>query len=388
MKIQNYREDFPLLKEEIIYFDNACMTLKPMQVINKINEYYLKYPSCGNRSLHKLGKRVTEEVEKSRTTAKKFFNARKDEEIIFTRNTTEGINLISYCLKFNGNVIISDKEHNSNLVPWQKFNVIPISTKNGFNLDEFSETARKNKNSLISINHVSNLDGSENPIREIIKIAHENNCLVLIDAAQSAGHKKTDVRKLDIDFLVCSGHKMLGPTGTGILYGKKEHLEKLDNFMVGGETVLDSTYNDAKFEGLPYRFESGLQDYAGIIGLGEAITYLEKVGLDNINQHEIKLNALLTAEISNLNNISILGSKNPELRNGLFSFNIKNIEPHTISLLLDKNDIMTRSGMHCCHAWFNKNKINGSCRISLYFYNTEDEVKSAADEIKKIARLS
>ena len=181
---------------------------------------------------------------------------------------------------------------------------------------------------------------------------------------------------------------MLGPTGTGFLYGKKHLLEKLKPFIVGGETVIDSTYKDAKFENLPNRFEAGLQDYAGIIGMGEAIKYLQKIGLENIRKHENKLNFLFTEELKDVKRLFILGPNNAELRNGIFSFNINNIDPHTISLLLDEKNIMTRSGMHCCHSWFNHNKINGSCRISFYFYNTEKEVRITAEEIKKIARLS
>ncbi|TKJ17552.1 selenocysteine lyase [Candidatus Woesearchaeota archaeon B3_Woes] len=394
--VEKIREDFPVLSKSIIYFDSACMSLKPKQVISKINEYYNEYPGCAGRSSHKLASRVEEEVAKSRNEVKNFINAKYDSEIIFTRNTTEGLNLVanSFGLKQGDEVIISDKEHNSNLLPWLKLQekgikivVVDSNEDNTFNLENFKNRFTSNTK-LVSVVHVSNLDGVENPIKEIAQITHQNNALLLVDAAQSAPHKELDVRKLDVDFMAFSGHKMLGPTGTGVLYGKKELLEKLDQFIVGGETVTDSTYQDYKKEELPMRFEAGLQDYAGIIGLGEACRYLKKIGLKKIAEHETKLNKMITEELGDNEKIELIGPKEAEKRSGIFSFNIKGKDMHHISRMLDKSkNIMTRSGAHCVHSWFNKHNMKGSVRASLYLYNTEEEVRTFIDEVKKILNL-
>ncbi len=394
--VEKIREDFPVLSKSIIYFDSACMSLKPKQVINKINEYYNEYPACAGRSSHKLATKVETEVAKARNEVKNFINAKYDSEIIFTRNTTEGLNLVanSIGLKQGDEVIISDKEHNSNLLPWLKLQekgikvfVVDSNDDNTFNLENFRNSFTSNTK-VVSVVHVSNLDGVENPIKEISQITHKNNALLLVDAAQSVPHKEVDVKKLDVDFMAFSGHKMLGPTGTGVLYGKKEFLEKLDQFIVGGETVIDSTYKDYKIEEIPMRFEAGLQDYAGIIGLGEACRYLKKIGLKKISEHEIKLNKMITEALADNKKIELIGPKEAEKRGGIFSFNIKGIDMHHVARMLDKSkSIMTRSGAHCVHSWFNKHNMKGSVRASLYLYNTEEEVKIFIEEIQKIIKL-
>src|SRR3989338_5692407 len=291
------RKDFPVLSKPIIYFDNACMSLKPMQVIDKINEYYKEYTACAGRSAHRLALRVEEEVDKSRNEVKNLVSAGHTSEIIFTRNTTEGINIVANSLGFKegDEIVISDKEHNSNLVPWLKLRskgiklkIVKSNPDNTFNLENFKKSLNE-KTKLVSFVFTSNIDGVTNPIGEIAKIAHKNNSLVLVDGAQAVPSMEVDVRKLDADFLAFSGHKMLGPTGTGVLYGKKELLEGMEQFIIGGETVVDSTYTDYKMEELPMRFEAGLQDYSGIIGLGEACRYLKRVGMRKISEHETKL---------------------------------------------------------------------------------------------------
>lgn len=393
MKIERLREDFPILKEGIIYFDNACMSLKPRQVIEKMNEYYLKYPSCALRSHHRLSNKASEEYENARGKLRKFINAKKNEEIIFTKNTTESINLVSHTLNLNkGDVVLTtDKEHNSNNIPWQVLSkkgiikqVIDSKPDNTFDIEKFENMMNKNVK-LVSVVHSSNLDGVENPIKEITKIAHDYNALVLIDAAQSIPHKPVDVNKLNVDFLAFSGHKMLGPTGTGVLYGKKELLEKLDLFITGGETVIESTFDTFEKENLPQRFEAGLQNYSGFIGLGEAVEYLNKLGLDNIKEHEKNLNKILTKEL--INTVDIIGPKDPELRGGIFSFNVPGLDPHNVAIILDQTKkIAVRSGAHCVHSWFNKHNMKGSVRASLYLYNTEEECKIFAEEVNRIAK--
>ena len=379
----NVRQDFPILNK-VVYLDSACMALKPRQVVSKINEYYNEYTACAGRSAHSLSNKVDEEIYKTREIIAKFFNAKK-ENVVFTRNTTESINIIANNFR-NKKILITDKEHNSNLLPWQRnssLRILNSKEDNTFNIEGFKNNVKGTD--LVAINHISNLDGVINPIKEVIKIAHENNALVLIDAAQSAGHTEMNFKKLDIDFLACSGHKMLGPTGTGILIGKEELLEKLEPLNIGGGTVIDSNYNNYKFEDIPIRFEAGLQDYAGIIGLGEAVNYLKKIGFDSIESNELKLNKILTQEL--LNKVELIGPEDYKLRPSIFSFNLKGFLPNDIALILNSSKkICIRSGAHCVHSWFNKNKLKGSARASLYLYNNEEDVRTFIEEIKKIIK--
>jgi len=403
MNITKIREDFPILNKgingkRIVYFDNACMTLRPRQVIEKMNQYYYEYPACAERSNHKLGQRATEEYNNSRTILRKFINAKSDKEIIFTRNTTESINLIAKSYRFRkDDVIIStDKEHNSNLVPWQLIardiglRRERISTQNGFDMTHFEEVLKKakgeNVKAFVSMVHTSNMDGTSIPLKDVINTAHKYDAIVLVDGAQSVPHMPINVTKLDMDFLVFSGHKMLGPTGTGVLYGKEESLKKLSMYNTGGNTVNNTTYDDTEFTELPDKFEAGLQDYAGFIGLGEAVTYLRKY-IDDIHEHELKLNKIASLGLKDY--VNLLGPEDSELRSGIFSFNTKNnMGYHEVALLLDSYaNIMIRSGRHCVHSWFNANKIDGSARASFYLYNTEDEAKIFVDKLKEIVKM-
>ncbi len=390
LNIQKIRQDFTVLKKDLIYFDSACVSLKPDQVINVMNKYYTDFPSCGSRSSHKFGRQVTEQVELARKKVKDFFSAKKNEEIIFTKNTTEGINLIAHTFPFEkgDKVIISDKEHNSNLIPWQilarKKGIILETYKFG-DVESFKTKIKGAR--LASFVHTSNLDGTTQDVRELINIAQDAGAKTLIDGAQSAPHKELNLKKIGSDFFVCSGHKMLGPSGTGILYGKEDSLKELDMFITGGETVKNSTYSDNVIEDLPNRYEAGLQNYAGIMGLGAAIDYLKKIGLDEIRKHEFNLNRRITDKIQTIPGVKILGGKAEE-RSGIISFNIAKIDPHEIALQLDASkNIMIRSGHHCCHSWFNANKINGSARASLYFYNSEEEADLFSDSLEKTANL-
>jgi len=395
---EKIRKDFPILEKNIIYLDSACMSLKPRCVIDKLEEYYKEYGACAGRSSHRLSERTGLEVQKARNIVRKFINAGSEKEILFTRNTTEGINLIanSLGLQKDDEVIIGDKEHNSNLIPWLKLkNTVGVKVvicksndDNTFNLDNFENCFSK-KTKLVSVVMTSNLDGVTNPVKEIVRISHDNNVLVLTDAAQAIPHKKIDVKALDVDFLAFSGHKMLGPTGIGVLYGKKELLEKLDQFIVGGETVTDSTYENYQQEKIPNRFEAGLQDYAGIVGLGEACNYLLKIGMNNIEEQEIKLNKIITDTLAHNEKIEIIGPKDAGKRGGIFCFNIKGMDPHHVARMTHASkNIMMRSGAHCVHSWFNAKKMKGSIRASFYLYNTEEEAKIFAEEIQKILKIA
>ncbi|MBU0980421.1 MAG: cysteine desulfurase [Nanoarchaeota archaeon] len=385
MKMEGCRKDFPILKDgKLIYFDNACMTLKPKQVIDAVTGYYTEYSACGDRAHHRLGKRVTEEVAKSRNTLRKFINARKDEDIIFTKNATEAINLVANGLGLNRSdkVLTTDREHNSNLLPWQRckakhevFNV-----EDEIDLDSFEEQAQGTR--LVSFPHICNMDGMVLPVKDMIKRAHKQGALVLVDAAQSVPHTEVDVRSLDADFIAFSGHKMCGPTGTGVLYGKKELLEGLSPLLLGGDTVLDSTYESYTLAGLPSRLEAGLQNYAGIIGFGQAAAYLKKIGLSKIEKHETALNQQLKRGIKSIKNVRLLG---PENSSGITGFMAEGIDPHNIAMLLDQTaNIMVRSGQHCVHSWFNSRGLPGSVRASLYLYNTAEEVETFINQLSKV----
>ncbi|MBU0466432.1 MAG: cysteine desulfurase [Nanoarchaeota archaeon] len=393
--VKKTRKDFDVLSSGVIYFDSACMSLKPRQVIGKMNEYYEKYPACGGRSGHHLSKKVEDEVDLARREVARLLNAKID-EVIFTRNATESINLIANALEWKegDEIIVSDKEHNSNLIPWLKLKkkgvkvrVCKSNEDNTFNLENF-ENCFGEKTKLVAIVHVSNLDGVENPIGEIVKIAHKNKSLVLVDGAQSFPHKEIDVKKLGVDFFVLSGHKALGPTGIGVLYGRRDLLEDMEQFIVGGQTVIDSSYEGYEIEKLPNKFEAGLQDYAGIVGFGEACRYLRKVGLKNIEKHLNKLNKIVTEHLGEEKKIEIIGPKEAEKRSGIFTFNVKGMKAHDVAKMLDASKkIALRSGAFCVHSWFNDRKIEGAVRVSFYLYNTEEEVRTFVESVKKIILL-
>jgi cysteine desulfurase/selenocysteine lyase len=397
MNVKKIRQDFPILNRKIngqpiIYFDNACMTLKPKQVIDSMNDYYLNYSACAGRSIHKLGSEVTVGYNDARDKIRKFINARESREIIFTKNTTESINLLARSLRLKkGDIVLTtDREHNSNLIPWhiQKelrgidHRVVKSNEDNTFNLERF-ENLMSDKVKLVSMVHTSNLDGYTIPAREIIKIAHDYGALILLDGAQSASQVYIDVQNLDVDFFAFSIHKMLGPTGVGVLYGKCDLLKDLEPFIVGGNTVEKSTYNSHTLLDSPEKFEAGLQNYAGAIGAGAAAEYIMKINRENIGEYINKLNSYISSEIMNIPGISIIGPADPALRGGIISFNIENYEPHNIAVFLDEANIMVRSGVFCVHSWFNAHNIKGAVRVSLYLYNTIEECKILIDKINE-----
>lgn len=398
MDISKIRRDFPILNEpRMIYFDTACQSLRPQAVIDAVNAYYQKLAACSGRSMHHLAAQVTESCDEVRGTLAHFLNAARKEEIVFTRNTTEGINLVANAFPFTAGdvVLVSDKEHNSNLIPWQKLTrqkgtllqIIPTLPDGTFDLPSFARMLDKNVR-LVALGMTSNLDGVSIPAAEIIRLAHKNGSLVLLDAAQSAPHQQINVRALDADFAAFSGHKMLGPSGTGVLYGKYKLLEQMEPFLVGGDTVASSTYDSAEFLPPPEKFEAGLQDYAGILGLGAAVEYLHKIGFSAIQKHELELNQAITAGIRDIPGLRIFGPADAALRGGIVTFTIDGIDSHRIALMLDQmQGIMLRSGQHCVHSWFHSRNIIGSVRASVYFYNTLDEVQLLVDNLHKVRKV-
>jgi cysteine desulfurase / selenocysteine lyase len=402
MNLTELRKDFPILQPKndakpVVYLDTACQSLRPMQVIEAVKEYYVDYPACSGRSMHKLAAKVTEKCHDARGLIAKFIGSAKAEEVIFTRNTTEGINLVANTLglKSGDTVLISGKEHNSNLIPWQmlvrnkgvQLKIVPPNADGTFNMAEFEKSLDPSVK-LVSFGYSSNLDGVTIPAEAIIKLAHKKGSLVLLDAAQTVPHRQINVRALDVDFMAFSGHKMLGPSGTGVLYGKKKLLDALDPFMVGGDTVATSTYDSHEFLPVPERFEAGLQDYAGIIGLGEAAKYLQKIGFDAIQKQEAALTKAIQAGIADLSGLHLIGPQDPSLRGGITTFYFDGLDSHRVALMLDQMaNICVRSGQHCVHSWFHANHITGSVRASVYFYNTLEEVEFFVENLKKIRKV-
>ncbi len=406
MDIDKIRQDFPILNKmiegkPIVYLDSACMSLRPRQVIDAMDEYYYEYPGCGGRSIHKISVKVSSKIDEAREKVKRFINAKESSEIIFTKNTTEGLNLVAYSLVYSGKlkkgdiVLTTDREHNSNLVPWRFLNkmwgiehrIVESNIDNTFNLENFNKIMAEegNRIKLVSMVHISNFDGITIPVEEISKIAYENGAMVMLDGAQSAAHRSLDLQKLGVDFFALSIHKMCGPSGVGILYGKKELLDEMEPVIVGGDTVQNVTFDEVKFSSSPQKFEAGLQNYAGQIGAGAAVEYLKNIGMENINEHEHKLNMIMSEKLLKIPGLNLIGPEDPALRSGILSFNIEDLNSHDLAMILDDQyNIMIRSGMHCVHAWFNAHNIDGAARASVYLYNTEDEVKFFGEKLEEI----
>ncbi len=403
MDIDKIREDFPILQKKVngkpfIYLDSACTTLKPQKVIDAILGYYTEYTGCAGRSVHKFATRTTEEFEKAREKVAKFINAKKAEEIIWTKNTTEAINIIAHGFKFDkgDKVITTNLEHTSGLLPWlvkQKAGKIDLdfvlcNEEGEFNVEQFKEKI-DNRTKLVSIIFASNVTATRTPLKEIIEIAHDKGALVLADAAQAAPHFTIDVKKLDVDFMGASGHKMCGPTGIGFLYGKLDLLKEVSPLAVGGETIkdIDACPGCFEFENVPLRFEPGIQHYDGAIGFGAAIDYLSSIGMKNIETYEKELAQPLIEGLLSIPGIDLIGPKDYKKKGALTAFNIKGMEPHDVAIMLDEQNIFVRSGMHCAYPIHKfLHDFKGSVRASLYFYNTKEEVKIFIEKLNNIAK--
>ena len=391
------REDFPTLcgDKPPVYLDNACMTLRPKPVIEAIRSYYEESPGCGGRSVHRYATTVSRKMVTCRSKMSRMFNANSPSEIIFTKNATHSLNQVAKGLSWNkGDVVLTtDREHNSNLVPWLQLEqeqgidhrVVRSNADNTFDMEAFEEACANAGDNLrmVSLSHVGNLDGVATPVKQAAKIAKDHGAMVCIDGAQSTPHMKVDVQDLGIDFMAFSIHKMMGPSGMGGLWGKMELLENMRSIQSGGSTVDTSNYDSMVWSKPPARFEGGLGNYAGILGTNAAIDYISEIDLDMVHEHEVSLNRVMTSIIKDVNGIEIIGPQDPSLRGGICSLLFDTIDAHDIAILLDEAaDVMVRSGMHCVHSWFNDKGIDqGSLRASAYLYNTEDEVRLFAETL-------
>lgn len=402
MNISKIREDFPILSSKVdgknfIYFDSACTTLKPKVVIDAMVSYYSEYTGCAGRSVHKFATRTNNEFDDARKKVAKFVNAKRPEEIIWTRNTTEAVNIVAHGLelKKGDRVLTTNLEHTSGMLPWmirQKagdidLDFVSCNNEGEFEVESFKEKISK-KTKLVSVIFASNVTASRSPLKDIVDIAHDKGALVFADAAQAAPNFPIDVRKLDVDLLGVSGHKMCGPTGIGFLYGKMDMLKRLSPLVVGGETIrdMDACPGCFEFEDVPFKFEAGIQHYAGAIGLGAAVDYLLGIGMKNIETYEKELSKELVEGLLS-SGADIIGPRDSNKRGALAAFNIKGMEPHDVAIMLDQQNIFVRSGMHCAYPIHKFLKLpKGSVRASLYFYNTKDEVKTFAEKLGEIKK--
>ena len=390
------KKDFPLLENEnITYLDSGATTQKPIQVIKAVEEFYQKYNANPHRGAYSLSVEATEQYENTRTKIAKFINARHREEIIFSKNATESLNLIAYSygldnLKKDDEVVISIMEHHSDLVPWQKVTKNTGSKLNYMYInDEFELTDEEienkitDKTKIVGITHVSNVLGTINNVKKIIKYAHKKGAIVIVDASQSIPHMKIDVQDLDADFLVFSGHKMLAPLGIGVLYGKKEILNKMSPFLMGGDMIEYVYEQDTTFAPLPNKFEAGTQNVEGVIGLGAAIDYIENLGYDKIQEIEKEILSYAREELSKLDFLDLYITPNENNHSSVISFNIKGIHPHDVASILDSEGVCVRSGNHCAQPLMRFLGIDSTCRASFYIYNTKEDVDKLVSALNK-----
>ena len=404
MPIIQKRDDFPILqrviygKYPLVYLDNAATTQKPRGVVEAMTEEYYNVNANVHRGVHFLSQQATELHEGSRETVRRFLNARSTSEIIFTRGTTESINLVASCfgqafMKEGDEVIVSELEHHSNIVSWQlvqqrtgiKLRVVPITDDGRLIMDEYEKLFNE-RTKIVSITHVSNVLGTINPVKDIIRIAHEHGVPVLIDGAQSTPHMKVDVQELDCDFFAFSGHKIYGPTGIGVLYGKEEWLDRIPPYMGGGEMIKNVSFERTTFNELPYKFEAGTPDYVATTGLAKALDYIDSIGLEAIEAHERDLTAYAMQRLMEVEGMHIYGPGIEE-HDAVISFQVGNIHHLDMGTLLDRLGIAVRTGHHCAEPLMRRLGIEGTCRASFALYNTREEVDALVEGIRRVSQM-
>ncbi len=402
--ILQVRKDFPILSREVygkplVYLDNAATTQKPLSVLDAMRDEYLNVNANVHRGVHYLSQQATDLHEAARERVRQFINADKIEEIIFTRGTTEAINLVasSFCqslMKPGDEVIVTEMEHHSNIVSWQlqamRHGIVvrhlPITDDGQLCIEELEKLFTE-KTKLLSVTHVSNVLGTVNPVEQIIKIAHSHDIPVLVDGAQSAPHFKVDMQAMDCDFYAFSGHKMYGPTGIGVLYGKESWLEKLPPYQGGGEMIDKVTWEKTTFERLPFKFEAGTPDYVATHGLAKAIDYIESIGFDAIHQHEQALTRYCMEQLQTIEGMHLYGPLDASLKDAVVSFNVGNIHHLDLGTLLDRLGIAVRTGHHCAQPLMERLGISGTVRASFALYNTKEEIDILVAGIRRVSRM-
>jgi cysteine desulfurase / selenocysteine lyase len=411
LNIEKIRQDFPILKRKVsggkplVYLDNAATTQKPLAVIDAIHNYYMNYNSNIHRAVHQLAEEATLEFEKTREKVAKFINARSTEEIVFTRNATEALNLVAYSwgrsnVNNGDTIVITEIEHHSNIVPWQiltsekraKLEYVGTDDNGYLKLEEFIKylDSKKKEVKLVSVSHMSNVLGTIIPVNDIINMSHEKGIPVLVDGAQSVPHMPVDVQKMDCDFMAFSAHKMLGPTGVGILYVKKEILEKMPPFIGGGDMIKEVHKYETRYNDLPYKFEGGTPNIADVIGFAAAIDYLNKIGMDKVREHEVELTGYALDKITRVKGVTLYGPRNVKDRGGVISFNIGDIHPHDLATIMNDHGVAIRSGHHCAQVLMERLDVSATSRASFYIYNTKEEVDifvSALEEARRLFKI-
>lgn len=404
INVAKIREDFPILRRQVngkplIYFDNAATSQKPSSVIEALGKYYREYNANIHRGIHKLAEEATLAHEEAREKIAKFIHANRTEEIIFTRNATEAINLVAYAwgranIRQGDKIVLTIMEHHSNIVPWQELakekgaNVefIKIDEEGSLRQDEIHELI-DDRTKIVCITHASNVLGTINPVKDITRAAHRFGALVLVDAAQSVPHMPVDVKDMDCDFMAFSGHKMMGPTGIGVLYGKSKHLDNMPPFLCGGEMIKEVHTTGASWKELPYKFEAGTPNVAGAIGLGAAVDYLRKMDMKNVHEHELQITDYALRRMAEVKGLVAYGPKDVTKRVGVISFNLGDIHAHDLASIMDEEGIAIRSGHHCAQPLMEFLQIPAASRASFYVYNTNEEVDAFINALDKARKL-
>ncbi len=403
--VEKIREDFPILKrvtegKPLVYLDNAATSQKPEQVIETLDRYYREYNANIHRGIYKISEEATAAHEEARAKIARFINAQSPDEIVFLRGTTEAINLVAQSwgranIGLGDSIMLTEMEHHSNIVPWQllarektaSLKYVGITDDGLLKRDDFQQHLEDGGVKLFSVAHSSNVLGTINPVRELVREAHKQGCRVVVDAAQSVPHMPVDVQDLDCDFLAFSGHKMCGPTGIGVLYAKKKLLEEMPPFHGGGEMIREVHLYEALWKEPPYKFEAGTVNIEGGIGLGAAVDYLSKIGMRNVHLYERELTAYALDRLSKVNGLRMYGPEDPQVRGGVVSFNVGDIHSHDMATLLDEDNIAVRSGQHCAQPLHERFGIPSTTRASFYLYNTEEEVDRLVSSLKRAAGI-
>ena len=396
------RQDFPILKQKVygkplIYMDNSATTQKPVSVIKALTDYYENYNANIHRAIHKLSEIATEKYEETRVSSAQLINASSPKEIIFTKNATESLNLLAYSLgstiKKGDEIVLTIMEHHSNIVPWQMLKergailkFVDIDEEGKLRMDQLEEKVTE-RTKIVAVTHTSNVLGTINDIKAIAKIAHENGAIIIVDGAQGVPHAPVDVQELDVDFLAFSPHKMLGPTGVGVLYGKRALLEKAHPFLLGGDMIKEVTLEGTTFNDIPYKFEAGTPNVADVIAFNASLDYLSSLGMHNVRKHEIGLTKYALRRLSDISGINIYGPREAEEKAGVMSFNIEGVHSHDVASIVDKEGIAIRSGHNCARPLMKRLGCGTVARASFYVYNTHEEIEKLAESLEKVKRV-